>query len=945
MLKKIIYTLSFMVILNNTYCQVDISFRNLEQSVSVQDLWNVNIRSYRDGVLYIQTTLSSIKKGKIYEARSTPLQLLSGMQLLRADMLSPIQELFVLPGWNYQLDADQYTINIHALSYPSNQILSQYSANFIINSKGQSKDSSGKVKKNIQFNVNGALNGQYSKTFNNDYSFQPNYARFDIHPTLTIYEIPVSADVFVTSEQKNNPNTINNFVFRFDYNQFKDKLIQKLFKETDKVIQQKVPEKYDFLKNMDIKQAPYFYKHADEWTEKLTSGNVQEKLQALEKLEQVKEIIKNPDIKQKLETIESFKDKYNLTSIDDFKNQIDQLDELNYDKILNWTKELHIDSLSRLKEILSYVNTEDGILTMDDSVSGALRHLGIDSGIIQRLNNDAQQGVFIGLDTLLKYKETNAYKLADNFMKLTGIKSIQDIKQIVDLKHQYDQLMHNSLAIVENKKEIKQLLYWKQKLKDRDKIDVNNLISNESDLNALFDQFSILSKKEQFFKGLKKFELGTVFPQQSSLGINGVMIKGYNIEYSTGKLFVSSFAGKGDNNMVDSLNPSNARYKKVIASFGAGYGTKNETHFHVHYLYSKEKGNSYFDSSLNLLWVPSVNHIITSDAGVLLCHKKLLIGNEFGYSFNNSSYNYNGELIKHSIHDFAQKTFLIGYIPLSNTKIKSSVQYVGKNYLTHNTPFLLKDRLILEATVEQPLANNKFQIYAQYRFDLDSLSKPVKFRNQIHSCNMSLAVNIPHYPYVQVSYTPVLVVRAADYQNAPRLNYTGNIIVNTGYNFSVRDNKLSGNIQLVYSNTRLNTSDIFRAEQSGIGVNYLSYVNQTIHTVSLNQIFTFKKNTGIQYALQFINPSHTDSLIYKTISAELNCSWVMLKKSQNTVGVTIVNGNKMNRIGFYIQTSFPVTKYINIDLRLQKEQLNRTADGEIQNIHGITFKSQLRFRI
>ncbi|MBK9329007.1 MAG: hypothetical protein IPM95_06775 [Sphingobacteriales bacterium] len=934
-----------MTILGNTYGQVDISFRNLEQSGSVKDLWNLNISSFRDGILYVHTTLNSIKNGKIYEARSNTLQLLGGTHLLRADMLSPIQELFVLPGWDYQLDNDQYRITVRALSFPSNQVLSEYTATFIVNPKNNTRDSSGKQKKNVHFSVNGALNGQYSDAFKNDYVFQPNYVRFDIHPTLTLFEIPVSADVFVTSEQKNNPNTINNFVFRFDYNQFKNKLIQKLLKESDKVIQQKIPGKYEFLKKMDLKQAPYFYKNAGEWTEKLKSGDVQEKLQSVKKLDQVKEIIRNPEIKKKLESIESFKDKYNLSSVAELKGQIEHLDGLSYDKVLNWTKDLQLDSLPMLKEILSCIHNSDGPLNGNDSASNALSRFGLDSGSINKLRTDAALGVFNGLDSLLGYKESNAYKLAGKFMEFTDVKSVKDIKQLVDLKQQYDNLMRHSLTALENKKEIRQLMNWQHKLRDYDKIDINNLLNNESDLNALLNQFTILSRKEQFFKGLKVFELGTVFPHQSSLGINGVMIKGYNIEYGTGKIFLSSFAGKGDNILVDSLNPSNTRYKKVVASFGAGYGSENENHFHVHYLYSKENGGSYFDSTLNILRVPSVSHTVVSDAGVLMCRKKLFIGNEFGYTFNNSRYSNNGEVIKHSIHDLAQKTFMIGYIPVSKTKIKSSVQYVGKNYLTHNTPFLLKDRLILEANIEQSLANNKIQIFAQYRFDLDSLSKPAIYRSQIHSCNISAGLSIPRLPYVQVTYTPVLMIKGIQRLNTQRLNYTGSVVVNTGYSFSAKDNKLSGNIQFVYSNTRLNTSDIFRTEQTGIGVNYLSYVSQTIHTVSLNQIFTFKNNTSIQYALQYVQPSYTDSLVYKTISAELNCSWVMLKKSQNTVGVTIVNGNKMNRIGFYIQTTFPVTKYVNIDLRLQKEQLNRTTDGLLQKIHGITFRSQLRFRI
>lgn len=1019
--------ISFMMLFGKTYAQMDLKFRGIEHASTVYDVWNINVSVQQNSIVYFQATVYSNKEGKVYEARSNIVQLVQGIHSLQSEMLQPFQDLFLLPGSNRQLKNDQYSFSIKAIAYPSNQQLAEYTSNFIFIE--QNADTSKFLKKNVQFEGNASLNSQYSHAFSSDYTFQPTYVRFDAHPTLTLFDIPFSADVFVTTEQKNSVNTINNYVFKFDYNRFREKLVQKLLKETDQIIKNKVPDKYGYLKQLNIQQAPYYYKNRDALLKQMKDPETLKKMKALQKVEQYEQLVKNPEIKQKITKVDAFQKKYHLESIDDIQRQVEHLDKLHYDEITKWSKELHLDSVTQLKTVTSYLHyidhagslkdslyrsmldfKKDSILLMKvyalanvdsthhgdsslrkviyssdkvlskgmdpntlreikslgkdslkadklianlkritqvnqtlDSVNKKLKVLGIDSAKLVALGKDLKRGVFKDLDSIFS---GNANTLIHDFEKFTGISSLKESKRLLDLKGQYDQVLSESKAGLEDKLKLKTLSSKFDKIKSLDNIDVNSLARRESDFNSLLGKYNILTKKELFFKGIKRLELGTVYPQESSLGINGIVVKGYNIEVNPGKFYVSSFSGRADNYVLDTFSrPSSVHYKKAIVSLGVGYGDKNETHVHVFYIYSQERGKAAYDSLNHIFRMPVSNHILMSDIGGLFLHKLLYIGNEFSFSMINNAYASSEFSLRQQIRGFAQKTYITGLIPATNTKFKISLQYVGKNYMTLNTPFLLKDRIILDARLEQQLAKNKISVLANYKYDLDSLSQPKRLREAIHSLGVTIGVNVPKYPYLQISYIPVLISGSGLQPLENRLKYTGNVIVNVGYNFSIKKDKAFGLVQCTYANSMFNSAQYYYAGEGNVIVSYLKYTHQIIHTLNFIQSFSLPKNTGIRYTIQYTRPSYEDTLVYRTIATEISCSWGILKKSQNSFGVTYARGNQANKIGFYVQTTFPITKYVYLDMRLQKEQLSRDINDVRENIHGLTFKTQLRIKI
>jgi len=1071
-----------MSLIKNTYGQVDVTSRNIEQAKSVNDVWNMNVSVQQNYVLYFQVTINSNKSGKIYEARSNNLQLLQGTYSLNSEVLKPIQELFVFPNWDYKFMDDLYNVQIQSIAYPSGQLLTTYTTSFSFNARTNS-DTSRNIKKKINFSVNGGLNGQYSDAFNSDFSFQPNYVRFDIHPTLNLFDIPFSADIFVTTEQKQSANTINNFVFKFDYNKLKDQLIQKLIKESDKVIQDQIPEKYSFLKKMSVSQAPYYYKNAEALTKQIQSPEVWKDIKTLEKLQQYKELINNPEIKDKLSAFDEYKSKLKIENTDELASKLKDLKTGNYDIISKWTKDLHLDTIQKLKKLVNVLNTansindpiflndiksgkyeavlskskdfqldtiqklkkiskilneanriqdtalledirsgkykavlskvkdlqldtlqklkevlpilnttstiEDTIRLIDlaniiydtlnnkilnsrsiDSLKKLNKILDIlnntisikeisfiedykwlyknyDSTLINNMSSDVRNGIFKNIDSLQTNKSVDAQKYLLELKKYTGVGSIKEAEQLLDLDKEYRIIKTNALSATSNKKELKKLMQQYDKIKDVDKIDINKLLTSESNFNSLLKGLNVLTKKELFFKNVKRFELGTTFPEVSTLGISGTVVKGYNIEYSTSKLYLSSFAGKADNFRLDTLSTSAVKYKKIVASLGVGYGNKQETHFHIHYIYTKEKGKKFYDSLTTTFYSPAQNHVLISDIGGLFFRKNLYIGNEFGYSiyFTSNQSENASRILKNTIKGLSQKTYIIAKIPKTHTKLNASVSYVGANYVSLNTPFIFRDRIILESRIEQPLFKNKLLLSSQYRLDIDSISRNNLYRNYIHSANINLTLNIPKYPYIQISYVPIITKLSIGISENRRINYTGSFILNAGYNYTIRKDKSFGSTQLTYSNNLFNMLQLFGVNAQSIVVNYLSYTNQNIHTLSIRQTFGLKKNTNIQMAVSYMQPSYSDTLIYKTISTELSMSWVLLKKSINMVGVSYSYGNNTNRIGFFVQTTFPITKYINMDIRLQKEQLKRQMLEFSDNIHGITLKTQLRFKI
>ena len=1033
-LKKAVIILLFMSFFKSTYSQMDVTFRNIEQAIRANDIWNINVSVQQNFILYFQVSINSNKEGKIYEARSNTMQLLSGTYSLNCEVLKPIQEFFVLPNWDYKFTDDLYNVQVQAISYPSNQLITTYSTSFSFNTR-TSFDTTKNLKKKINFAVNGGLNGQYSDAFRSYYDFQPNYVRFDIHPTLTLFDIPFSADVFVSTEQKNAANTINNFVFRFDYNKLKEKLIQKLLLEADKIIQNKVPEKYSFLKKMSVSQAPYFYKNAEALTKQIQSPEVWKDIKTLEKLEQYKSLINNPAIKSKLSAFDEFKSKLNIENTDDLTSKLMDLKSINYEAISKWATDLHLDTIPKLKKIVSILNTANSIgdtALLNDIRSGkyqsilkqvkelqldtlkklkkiapvlsttnslkdtinlsdlnTIRHDSLysqtqdstnidsiqkhkktteilnniiviidttfisdykwlyenyDNTLMDKMSGDVRSGIFNSMDSLQTSKLVDAQKYLTQLKKYTGVISIKEAQQLLDLDKEFSSIKTNALSAITNKKGLKKLTQQYDKIKDIDKIDVNKLLSSETNFNSLIKSLTTLTKKELFFKNVKRFEIGTVFPVVSTLGISGAVVKGYNIEYSTGKIYLSSFAGKADNFRLDTFKTASVKYKKIVASLGFGYGNKDETHFHVHYIYTKEKGNNIYDSLTSTFYAPAQNHILLSDVGGLFLRKNLYIGNEFAYSFylTNSQAE---RILKNTTKGFSLKTFMIATIPKSNTKINASVSYVGVDYISLNTPFIFRDRIILESKLEQPLFKSKLQVSTQYRLDIDSISKGNLYRNYIHSANINISLNIPKYPYVQITYVPIVTKLSQGISENQNINYTGSIILNAGYNYSIRKDKSFGSTQFTYTNSLFNMMQLFSVNSDGIAINYLSYIHQNIHACSIRQTFGLKKNTNLQLAVSYMQPSHSDTLVYKTITTELNMSWVLLKKSINTVGVNYSNGNNINRVGFFVQTTFPVTKYVNIDIRVQKEQLKRQTPEFSDNIHGITLKTQLRFKI
>jgi hypothetical protein len=130
------------------------------------------------------------------------------------------------------------------------------------------------------------------------------------------------------------------------------------------------------------------------------------------------------------------------------------------------------------------------------------------------------------------------------------------------------------------------------------------------------DGESAVSRYKKFLFDIKKFDIGLCYPSYSNFLIKGAAIKGINVEFENNEYFLAVSHGTSVNTFVNPLNVvesnlnkfkqmfdfldfSNQDEHRRLTSIMFGYGKKQETHFHVGFLYGI--GNAYMNQYSPLL--------------------------------------------------------------------------------------------------------------------------------------------------------------------------------------------------------------------------------------------------------------------------------------------------------------------------------------------------------
>ncbi|MDC0201915.1 hypothetical protein OAJ56_01590 [Flavobacteriales bacterium] len=199
--------------------------------------------------------------------------------------------------------------------------------------------------------MQGSLMGQYNSFQANSSEIPATQFVFQANPKLTIYNMPLTANLRYVSGEDAYSKSMSQFNLGFDINTFKKNLMEKAMSRVSEI-----KEKGDLgeLADLDnISKANLQEKAIAKLKEKLNTPEALESLQNLKEIENLESALNNPAFAEKLEEFNSLKSKYNIKSKEDIAKYSDKIPEAHQKKLIQlYALQEKMDNLIAKKEKL-----------------------------------------------------------------------------------------------------------------------------------------------------------------------------------------------------------------------------------------------------------------------------------------------------------------------------------------------------------------------------------------------------------------------------------------------------------------------------------------------------------------------------------------------------------------------------------------------------------------
>ncbi len=214
-----------------------------------------------------------------------------------------------------------------------------------INSFSQEKE------RKINFQMDGSLIGQYNSFQANSSEIPATQFVFQAKPKLTIYNMPLTANLRYVSGDDAYSKSMSQFNLGFDINTFKKNLMQKAMGKVNEI---KEKGNLGELANLEsISKANLQEKAIAKLKEKLNTPEALESLQNLKEIESIESALSNPVFSEKLEEFNSLKNKYNIKSKEDILKYKDKIPANQQEKLVQlYALKEKMDNLIAKKEKL-----------------------------------------------------------------------------------------------------------------------------------------------------------------------------------------------------------------------------------------------------------------------------------------------------------------------------------------------------------------------------------------------------------------------------------------------------------------------------------------------------------------------------------------------------------------------------------------------------------------
>jgi hypothetical protein len=890
--------------------------------VTISDVLNISVENTLPNAINIQlsVTVNHTKQGQVVQGLSSPITINPGPTIFTNELnnllrLSYSGEIGKNLSATQVFDQGDYTVCYKVINVNDNSSIGDYCGSFTILAKktNPANTDTGKTKKPVTIHGTSEVLFNYSTGQTNFTTLPPTYLNWTFSPQITIFDIPVSGRLFLTTMQLPGQQSMNNFTFNFDANQFKNILKTKLLNLIKK------NKTLNKIGGLDFSSYISEYENIKGI---FSNPAVLDELKQIGELDSLKNMVNNfkegaSDLKN---TANDLKGKY-----DDLKNDYSEVksvfnkdstikdtvtkdssglisDSLSFDSLenkLNGKVSQIKDSLNTIKD--SLVAIKDSLFKIKDKYANKLDS--VQNSINGYINNPSQLG-YQALDSLKK--------------------RIKVLEWLESKKVYYDKLLEKKKTIEEYGKKFG-LLDSSGNFTTNQYKDINT--DQLSDPNYLYSKLKsckLLRKFDKILYSVKSLTIGVATPQYSNFSLNGMAVNGFSVEVEPFR-FYGAFTYGTVMNPVLSTNSQNASYKRDMYAGKFGYGSKDKTHIHITMLSSTDDSSSIHprDSVYLYYKLPQDNKVISVDGQLNLFKNKFIISAELSgsqtikdltsYSTNNiingvqqtdpnnwfiNIFTQNHNVSK-SVVDYAVTCKMELSLFKDKTKISASFKRIGPNYYSFGLPFLIRDMMTFEIKMSQNLWKNRIQLTGFVRRNEDNLEGTKLQTTQFYNYGFDFGLRIPKWPTFKAGLTPMVLQSDTSYFNMVALN------INTTYTFRIRKVQNLASLSFMKQTSAANDTNMH------FDITYVNF----LHSILL------KSGPTININASYIS-SVTSIMKKNTWIVGAGTSFTILKVWNNMLGGNIFINQSELKWGAYWQTNMNLTKYLTVSLRLENNQFN-----------------------
>lgn len=923
-----------LTILGGASAQVQIRHNTVGSGIRVlPDLLNLTLENQfpQAYTIQIKFILAMDSAGTIGEAVSKIITLQPGLTIIGPDMHNQLSFRFntAHPIGNSlsqqpSLPAGKYNVCYQVINPADNGELASYCLDIEVTDAPDLRQPAEVKDKAAPLTFHGSteLLFNYSSHQSAFTTLPPMYASWTVNPQLTLFDVPVSGRLFLTTLQSPGQQNMNSFTLQFDANQFRELLKARLLQFLNK---NKALSK---IGGIDFSS---YLGELENINGILKNENVLQELNQLQELDSLQQLVSAAgNISGEIKNTytrgqeqyngwkEDFREKKNL-----FTGREDSVSVT--DTLYRWPDSTGIvqlpDSLRK-----SYRHWKDSLSTWKDSLQRMQQMLSGKADSMQQkiqgyIDDPSQLGE-AGLESLRK--------------------RIKALEWLESKRKYYDELM-------ERKQKIEAYARKFGLMDSSGNISVNTLtnnidVSKFNDPGYVYNKLKsnkLLRKLDKILHSVKSLSIGMSTPTYSQLTLNGMAINGFSVEVEPYSVYAAFTYGETQNPVL-SANVNYASYKRNLIGGKFGYGKKEKSHIHISILSSTDDTASIQPRDSVYLYqkLPQDNKVISVDGQLHLFKNKLVISAEFsgsqtikdisGYSTNNiinstalsdpSDWFVNILTQRHDVNkatvDYAVYASIEGTLFKDKTTVSCSFRRVGPNYYAFGLPFLIRDMMSIELKFSQKLWKNRIMLSGFIRRNNDNLNGQKPITTDFYTYGLDFSMKIPKWPSLKAVISPLML------QNDSSVFNLMSVTVNSVYSFKAR--KLQNMVSATF-------------------LKQFTFVNDSAYrfdftNLNLNYTVTIKKGPNLQFNSGYFG-SENNSGRKDTWTIGLASGMTFFKIWNNQAGGNLYVNQHELKWGAYYQTSISLLKYLTFSLRLENNQFNTYAP-----LPGLTDYTQLNLR-